>query len=399
MVRKTLVASCLATGCGYLYFKNTIDEEFKSVYEKFWTFKKDHPRFVVAGSLVSTVFVLKAVAPYLNEAWSYVNGGMELINMAKQIERTAAEKDSECMSRHYQQWRQYALKTALQMNIECRKKIEEHYNIVEIRAQLKEKKEKLPKDKKVEAWNKLKIATFTILFVNHFQTVFVWLKTRLIFSICFRRDYQNFKQDQTLTGPQMRSTDNNDQQRFLNCLKFPEGDDKLLAVVENCVSEVLGKRPLGDKFTEQSYIDILTNIFTLVKRNIFEAPKTRPQEFLIAPLVERDQPTMADLAEMEGELHMILDNPDSINVLNKVLATTLDKITAEARKVFCSSKKEKNDQIFLANLIITTRTLTKTIVPIIDVDSLDPENIMDPLSRALESNGFDDFYNVVSNIK
>jgi len=399
MVRKTLVASCLATGCGYLYFKNTIDEKLKAAYEKSWKYKKDHPRFVVAGSLVGTVFILKAVAPYLGEAWSYANGGMELINMAKQIERTAAEKDSEYMSRYYQQWRQYALKTALQMNIEYRKKIEEHFNIIEIKAQLKEKIEKLPKAKKVEAWNKLKIVTFSILFVNHFQTVFVWLKTRLIFSICFRRDYQKLKQEQAFTGPQLRSAENNDQQRFLCCLKFPEGDNQLLVVVETCVNEVLGKLPLNDKFTEQSYIDLLTNIFTLVKRNIFESPNSRPQEFLIAPLVEGDQPTVTELAEMEGELHMILDNPDSTTVLYKVLATTLDKITAEARKVFSSSKKKKNDQIFLANLITTTRTLTKTIVPIINVDSLDPESIIDPLTRALESNAFDDFYNVVSNIK
>jgi len=396
MVKKTLTAaSCLATGCGYLYFKDSIDENLKAVYEKTNKFRKDHPTVVIASCLGGTALAGWAVFPYISKAWNYLNMGMEFHNMARQFEKKAAVRDSESMSRHSQQWRQYALKTALQINIECRKKLEGHYNITEILVRLKEK---LPKEEKIDAWNKLKIATFSILFINHFQTVFVWLKTRLIFSICFRRDYQKLKQDQTLTGPQLRSTENNDQQRFLSSLSYPEGDTQLLVVVENCVKEVLGERPLAEQFSLEGYIELLTKVFTLVKQKIFLSPHKMPKEFFIASLVKRDQPSLADLAEMEGELHLVLDSPDTIYVLNKALAETLEKIIAEGREVFSASKKKKSDSIFLVNLITETRTLTKTIMPMLDIDSFDPGHIMDPLSTTLEINGFNDFFNVVSNI-
>jgi len=395
MVKPALVGFGVAVGSGYYYYKSTINEKLKSAFTSSKEFVKKNPKVSLASSFIGAVAVYKAIHPYMDKAWNFANFGMELTTLARQIERSAAERDSDNMSKHSQQWTEYALKTAIQMNKQSRQKLEEHYNISEIRAQLKEKN---TKEEKLKIWNRLKIATFTILLTSHFQTVFVWLKSRLIFSICFRWDYQKTKQDQMVTGPSVHSTGNDDKKSFVASLTYLQGDDLLREVVEQSVLEILGKRALTEQLTCENYIQLLENIYTLINKQIFESSRN-PKEFFIAPLVEREEPAMGELAEMEGELHMILDNPDSHAALHEALTLTLNKITSEAQEVFAAFKKKKGDKIFLANLISETRTLTKTLLPILsDLDVVDPEN-PDQVSSALQSDIFDDFFNVISNIK
>jgi len=394
MVKPALVTVAVTVGGGYLYFKNKIDEKVAKTFMLSKYFVKKNPKVTVASSLVGACFLYKVAAPYMDKAWNMVNFGMELTSIAQQLERSAAERDSDNMSRHSLQWTEYALKTALQMNKQCRKTLEEHYNISEIRKRLKQK---MSKEEKLKSWNRVKEASFSILFINHFQTVFVWLKSRLIFTICFRRDYQRAKQDQTLTGPNVRPTGSSDQQTFVASLTYLPGDELLREVVESSVLEIIGKRTLAEQLTVESYIELLENIYTSINKQIFESPARNPKEFLVPQLVERNEPAMSELAEMEGELHMILDNPDTRAILQQALKLTQEKIITQAREVFESSSKKKLDKIFLVNLIAETRTLTKTMLPMLsDEGDADRE---DPLSFALESESFDEFFNVISNIK
>jgi len=394
MVKPELVTVAVTVGGGYLYFKNKIDKKVKTTLKLSKEFVKRNPKVTAASSIIGAFGLYKAVAPYMDKAWSMVNFGMELTSIAQQLERTAAERDSDNMAKHSLQWTEYALKTACQMNKQGRKTLEEHYNISEIRARLKQK---MSKEEKLDAWNRVKVATFSILFINHFQTVFVWLKSRLIFAICFRRDYQRAKQDQTLTGPNVRSTESSDQQTFVASLTYLPGDKLLQEVVESSVLEIIGERTLAELLTVESYVELLENIYTSINKQIFESSARKPKEFLFPQLVERNEPAMSELAEMEGELHMILDNSDTQTVLELALKLTREKIINQAREAFVSSKKMKGDKIFLVNLIAETRTLTKTMLPILS-DEVDSD-LVDPLSFALESASFDDFFNVISNIK
>jgi len=393
MVKPALVTVAVTVGGGYLYFKNKINEKVKKTFNLSKEFVKKNPRVTVASSFIGACVLYKVVAPYMDKAWNMVNFGMELTSIAQQLERSAAERDSDNMSRHSLQWTEYALKTALQINKQCRKTLEEHYNISEIRKRLKQK---MSKEEKLEAWNRVKVASFSILFINHFQTVLVWLKSRLIFTICFRRDYQRAKQDQTLTGPNVRSTGSSDQQTFVASLTYLPGDKLLQEVVESSVLEIIGERTLAEQLTVESYIELLENIYTSINKQIFESTR-KPKEFLFPQLVERNEPAMSELAEMEGELHMILDNSDTQAVLQQALELTQEKIITQAREVFASSSKKKVDKIFLVNLIAETRTLTKTMLPLLS-DEGDSDRV-DPLSFALESDSFDEFFNVISNIK
>jgi hypothetical protein len=395
MVNTKLVSFGFAVGGGYLYFKSSIDKNWKKALMTSKKFVKQNRKLSMAGSVVVLAVLYKVLARYREKAWSYMNFGMELTSLARQLERTAAESDSDNMSRHCLQWTEYALKTALQMNKQCRTKLEEHYNISGIRAQLKTK---MSKDEKLEAWNRVKVATFSILFISHFQTVFVWLKSRLIFSICFRRDYQRTKQDQMLTGPSARSTGNNDQQSFVASLTYLPGDKLLQEVVESVVRDIIGERGLAEQLSLENYIKLLEEFYTSINKQIFESHK-EPKEFFISTLLERDDPVISELAEMEGELHMILDNPDCKTVLQQAFKLSLEKIIAQARELFAASKKKKENKIFLVHLIAETRTLTKTMLPILPDEEESDTDLVDPLSLALESENFDDFFNIISNIK